>query len=909
MHAMEENRPDPDALLAAVQHEEDTLQRGKLKIFFGMAAGVGKTYSMLEAAQQRKAEGVDVVIAIVETHGRAETQELLEGLDILPRKKIEYRGTVLEEMDIDAILARRPKLALVDELAHSNAPGSRHPKRYQDVLELLDASIDVYTTINVQHLESRADTVRQITGITVHETVPDSIVEQANEIELIDLPPEELRKRLAEGKVYTGDRAELAARNFFRQGNLTALREMALRLTAERVDHQLQDYMQVKHIAGPWKSRERLMVAVSGNELSARLVRWTRRMAYTLEAPWIAVNIETAHPQSDTVKAQLAQVLGLARELGAEVITTLDEDVPRALLRIARQRNATQIVIGKPARGLWQAFFGHAQVVNRLIQESGDIDVYVVSGDRSEKDERMPAIEWEQRTHWPQYALSLGVVAATTLISLVLSQWVGYRAIALLYMFVISILALFSGRGPVLVAAAVTAVLWDFLFIPPRFTLVIGELEDVLMFAMYFIVALITGTLTSRLRTQERAVRRREERASAMYTLAREVASAVTMDDVLETAVKQIGQAFNADVAFLLSHPDDQLADEPHPASTFTLTEKEASVALMAFDKERPTGRFTDTLPFAEAQYLPLHAPSGVVGVMGVRTRDKERPSIDQQILLETFARQVALAIERERLDEAAEHSRVVVESERLYKTLLNSVSHELRTPIAAITGAASSLLDPKTGDNPAIRKMLIGEIQGGADRLNRVVENLLDMTRLESGRLKPNLEWCDANDLLNVAVNRVRPDLEDHEVVLDLAPDLPLIRVDFVLLEQALLNLLHNAAIHTPPGTRVRVTSQVDGSDVLLIVADRGPGLPPGDLKRVFDKFYRAPNAPPGGTGRGLSIARGLVEAQGGGITAENRSNGGARFIIRFPIGQQPQVPVESSPQAGESEGDGGKK
>ena len=892
---MEENRPDPDALLAAVNHEEAAQQRGRLKIFFGMAAGVGKTYSMLEAARQRRAEGVDVVAGLVETHGRAETQQLLEGLLVIPRRKIEYRGAVLEEMDLDAILARRPQLVLVDELAHTNAPSSRHPKRYQDVLELLDAGIDVYTTVNVQHLESRADTVRQITGITVHETVPDSLVEQANEIELIDLPPEELRKRLADGKVYTGERAELAARNFFRQGNLTALREMALRLTAERVDHQLQDYMQMKHIAGPWKSRERLMVAVSSDSLSERLVRWTRRMAYTLEAPWIAGNVETSHTQSAEGKARLAQVLELAHELGAEVITTLDEDVPRALLRLARQRNVTQIVVGKPARGLLQQYFGSALVVNRLIQHSGDIDVYVVTGDRSEAGERPPAVVWEQRTHWPQYAITLGVVVASTLISLVLSQWVGYRAIALLYLFVISVLALFTGRGPVLVAAAVSAVLWDFLFIPPRFTFLISTLEDLLMFAMYFIVALITGTLTSRLRAQERAVRRREERASAMYTLAREVASAVTMDDVLATAVKQIGQAFNADICFLLSQLGDQLHSEPHHASTFTLTEKESSVALMAYEKERPTGRFTDTLPSAEAQYLPLRAPSGVVGVMGVRTRDKQRPTLDQQTLLETFARQVALAIERERLDEASEHSRVVIESERLYKTLLSSVSHELRTPLAAISGAASSLLEPKTGGNPETRKLLISEIQQGADRLNRVVENLLDMTRLESGRIKLNLEWCDVNDLLNVAVNRVKGDLESHELILDLAPDLPLIRADFVLLEQALVNLLHNAAIHTPSGTRVRVTSQVDGHEVLMIVADRGPGLPPADLGRVFDKFYRAPNAPPGGTGLGLSITRGLVEAQGGRIKAENRSNGGARFIIHFPILEQPPVPHEA--------------
>jgi two-component system sensor histidine kinase KdpD len=412
------------------------------------------------------------------------------------------------------------------------------------------------------------------------------------------------------------------------------------------------------------------------------------------------------------------------------------------------------------------------------------------------------------------------------------------------------------------------------------------------MFGMYFFVALVTGTLTSRLRAQEKAVRHREERATAMYALAREVASAITMDEVLRTAAKQIGQAFNADVAFLLAWPGGRLADRPHPASTLALTLKELSVATLAFEKRRTAGRFTDTLPSAEAEWLPLRAPNEVVGVMGVRPREGQRLSTDQQMLLETFAGQVALAIERERVDEAAEHTRVVVESERLYKTLLNSVSHELRTPIATITGAATSLLDEKINGSRERWMAVVQEIQGAADRLNRVVENLLGMTRLESGRLKPKLEWCDVSDLISVAVNRMKADFAQHELIVDVAPDLPLVQIDFVMMEQALLNLLHNAVVHTPPGTRVRITAKVDGNDLSLSVADRGPGLPPADLDRVFDKFYRAPGARPGGTGLGLSISKGLVEAQGGTISAENRANGGARFIIRLPIGAPPDVP-----------------
>ena len=891
----EDNRPDPDALLAVIKQEETQQKRGKLKIFFGMAAGVGKTYSMLETAQELKKEGIDVVVGYVETHGRVETERLLEGLPVIPRKQLEYRGATLEEMDLDALLARRPGLALVDELAHTNVPGARHPKRYQDVLELLDAGIDVYTTINVQHLESRADTVRQITGITVHETVPDSIVEQATEIELIDLAPEELLKRLAEGKVYTGERAEQAVHHFFRQGNLTALREMALRLTAERVDHQLQDYMQVKHIAGPWKSGERLMVALSPSPLSERLVRWTRRMAYNLDAPWIAVYVETSHTLSEREKLTLIQVTSLARELGAEVITTSDENVPRALLRIATQRNVTQIVVGKPARGFVQRYLGSTQMVNRLVRDSGNIDIYVVTGDKSKAEPSRPlAALREERGVWKQYLLALGVVGLTTVINLLMLPWVGYRAASLVYLCVVAILALFIDRWPVLLAAAVSAVLWNFLFIPPRFTFFIYALEDILTFFMYFLVALTTGTLTARLRAQEKAVRSREERATAMYALAREVASAVTMDDVLQTAVKQIGQAFNAEVAFLLVDASGHLSNKTHVCSTLIISEKDFGVAQLALEKGKITGRHTDTLPMAGAQFLPLRAPNGLVGVMGIRMRENQRPSLDQQMLLETFARQIALAIERERLEEATEHTRVVVESERLYKTLLNSVSHELRTPIATVTGAASSLLDPKTGENPQARATLIQEIQTAADRLNRVVENLLDMTRLDSGRLKLNLEWCDVGDLISVVTNRIKGNLTKHELIVDVAPDLPLIRVDFVLMEQALVNLLHNAAVHTPAGTRVRLIARVDGKDLLIIVADRGPGLPQDDLERVFDKFYRAPGAAPGGTGLGLSITKGLVEAQGGTIRAENRANGGARFIIRLPIGNPPVVVPE---------------
>lgn len=892
----EDHRPDPDALLAALQRQEAAVQRGKLKIFFGMSAGVGKTYKMLEAAQQRRADGVDVAVGYVETHDRPETEALLEGLPVIPRRKVEYRGIVLEEMDVDAILTRRPQLALVDELAHTNAPGSRHLKRYQDVLELLDAGIDVYTTVNVQHLESRADTARQITGVTVRETVPDSVFEIASDVELVDLAPEALLERLAEGKVYTGgERAELAARNFFRLGNLTALREMALRLTAERVDHQLQDYMTLKRITGPWKSGERLMVAVGPNPLSERLVRWTRRMSYNLEASWIAVHVETPRSLTPQQQEQLGHVLALADELGAEVITTWEGDVVHGLLRVARERNVTQIVIGKPPRSRFRDWLSGA-LVDRLLRESGDIDVYVVTGDKSGRS-RPPGFQLELLSGARQYLLAALVVGLAAALNLLVLPLVGYRVVAISLLLVVSILAMVVGRGPILLAAALSALLWDILFIPPRLSLTISELEDALMLVAYFIVALVTGSLTSRLRAQEQAVRRRERRNVALYAFARDIASARTLDAMLQATVQQIGQAFDAEVAVLLLQPSGQLGP-PHPASTLTLNEKELSVASWAFVNRKQTGRFTDTLPSAAARYLPLHVPGGVVGVLGICQHSSERLSPDQETLLETFVSQSALAIERMLLDATAGQARILAESERLYKTLLNSVSHELRTPLTAITGAATSLLDSHIGGDQEAREALSREINEAATRLNRIVDNLLSMTRLESGRLRLSLEWCDVNDLVGAALGHVRNDLVGHTVIVDVAPDLPLVRIDFGLMEQALYNLLHNVAVHTPPGTRVRISARAEGQDLILAVADRGPGLPPEDLERVFDKFYRVPGTQTGGTGLGLSITRGLVEAHGGRITAENRANGGVRFTIRLPSGGVPNLPQKEGPE-----------
>ncbi len=885
----DDRRPDPDALLEMLKREEAKQQRGKLKIFLGMSAGVGKTYAMLEAAQQRLTDGVDVVVGYVETHKRAETEALIKGLPVVPRQKLEYRGSILEEMDVDAILARRPQLVLVDELAHTNTSGTRHPKRYQDVLDLLTAGIDVYTTVNVQHFESRADAVQQITGITVRETVPDMLIDIANDIELIDLEPEELLKRLADGKVYTPERAELAAKNFFRKGNLTALREMALRLTAERVDQEMQDYMQIKRISGPWKSAERLMVAVSPSPLSERLVRWTRRMAYNLKAPWLAVFVEPTQPLSDGQKTQLARNLSLVHKLGGEVVTTSGSDVVATLMRVARQRNVTQIVIGKPARNQLQELLRGGSVVNQLVHASGKIDVYVVTGDKEEESERPLVIRPRLQSGPNQYVVAFLVVIAvvgicyfisTTTVSVV----IGYQEVALILLLMIVLLANFLGRGPILLVAMLSALLWNYLFIPPRYTLFISSLRDILIFGLYFIVALVTGNLTARQRAQAKALQLREERMSAFSTMAQEVAHAVTLDDVLRTAVEQVSQVLEAEIAILLPDATGHLSSTPRLKSTLALDQKELSVATWAFEHGQSSGRFTDTLPTATAHYVPLVTPGGVVGVMGIRRA--EQLSVDQDVLLNTFANHIALAVERALLEETARHTAVLAESEQLASTLLDSVSQELRTPIAAIREAATALIDAHQKGDEEAELAYDDEIQAEATQLTRVVDNLLDMTRLESGHLQLNLGWHSVSDLVSQGVKRAEKELANHDLIIDVPADLPAVRMDLILMEQVLVNLLHNAATYTPPGVRVRVTARVEGSELVLSVADRGPGLPPADLNRVFEKFYRAPGSAPGGTGLGLSICRGLVEAHGGTISAENRaSHRGTRFTIRLPI------------------------
>jgi len=874
----ESNRPDPDTLLAALHKEQAQEDRGQLKVFLGMAAGVGKTYAMLEAAQRQRAEGRDVVIGYVETHGRRETDALIEGLEAIPRSPIVYRGVTLAEMDLDAVLARRPSLAVVDELAHTNVAGSRHPKRYQDVLEILEAGIDVYSTLNVQHLESRADTVREITGATIRETVPDSVLEGA-EIELVDLSPEDLLKRFEDGKVYVAEHAEVARLHFFQIGNLTALREIALRLAAERVGQDVREYMQARQITGPWKTSHRLLVAVSPSPLSEQTIRWTRRLADGLGCSWIAAHVETSRVLSEKEQTRLTRHLALAKELGAEVRTTADDDVVRGLLHVARDQNVTQIVVGKPAGSSWLSFLRGGLLLPRLVRDSGTIDVHVVRADTGQESERRPLWQGPAASEGSQYLTAAGVVAAVTLVNLLLTPYIHSRTIGLIFLMAVVGLATRLGQGPVYLAATLSAVLWNFLFLPPLYTLYIRSLENAMMFGTYFVVALAMGHLISRVRARERMDRRREERATAMYLLTLKLADASTWEEIERIAVANVEQVFKTQASLLRPDAGGRLRTP--------LSEKDHSIAQWAFLHNQPTGRFTDTLPMADAMYLPLRTDGDVLGVLRIRWQQPSPPNLDQQALLEGFQRHIALVLDRQRLRETEAQARLLAESERFSRALLNSISHELRTPLAAITSAASGL----TGQPQDIQRALICEIRQASDRLNRVVGNLLDMTRLESGHVRPHLDWCDVNDLVHAALQRVEKDLAGRPIGTDVPKDLPLVRMDTVLMEQALANLLLNAAIHTPAGTPVQVIVSVQDRDLSITVADRGPGLATEVLPRVFEKFYRAPGSPAGGTGLGLPIVKGFMEAQGGGVQVKNRAGGGAAFTLALPLQEAPKV------------------
>ncbi len=877
-------RPNPDELLAHVEAEELQQKRGKLQIFLGYAAGVGKTYAMLEAARQRRAEAVDVVVGYVETHGRVETEALLRPLEIVPRRAVEYRATLTTEMDVDAILARHPQLVLVDELAHTNAPGSRHPKRYHDVYDLLGAGIDVYTTLNIQHLESLNDAVAQITGITVRETVPDSVLDDATEIKLVDLPPDELIQRLHEGKVYMPDVAAVALERFFRKGNLSALREMTLRRAAGRVDEQMLAYMQTRSIPGPWPAGERLLVCISTGSLGERLVRSARRLADDLDAEWIAIHVETGEDARapEAAQSQVSRTLRLAEDLGARVLTVPGQSVPAAVLDYARSHNITKIIAGKPLRPRWQELL-RSSIVDKLIRSGSPIDIYVIS---SEAQASLPQPRaWAPPRVWLRYGQSILLVAAATLVGLPFSLIVSPVNLVMLYLVIVVVSAIYLGRGPSILASVLSVLAFDFCFVEPKLTFVVSDAEYLLTFTGLFLVGLVISTLATRAREQADAARVRAEQTSKLYELSRDLAAVHGLDDILQALIRHVHETFGCDAVILLPR-EGQLAPSGG-SGELQLDEDELAVADWVLRHGEPAGRDTNTLPGARLRYLPLKTARGAHGVLGVvDSHEEARPlTPEQERLMEAFVSQAAVAIERAQLAEEARLAQVHQATEQLQAALLNSISHDLRTPLVSITGALSSLVEQDAQLNAASRRALVENARGEAERLNRLVGNILDMTRLEAGALRLRLEPSDVQDVIGSSLKELDDRMTDRRVGVEVPEGLPFVTMDFALMTRVLVNVLDNALKYSPPGSPIDIRAQVASGHLEMDVSDRGPGIPPEDLKRVFDKFYRVQRpARVAGSGLGLSICKGIVEAHGGFIAAENRAGGGTTISIVIP-------------------------
>ncbi|MBA1142555.1 sensor histidine kinase [Mesorhizobium neociceri] len=882
-----DNRPSPDALLEHAEREE----RGRLRIFLGAAPGVGKTYEMLMAGRARLADGVDVVIGIVETHGRKETLALVEGYEVIPRQKVSYKDRALDEMDIDAILARRPALVLVDELAHTNAPGSRHPKRYLDVQELLTRGIDVYTTLNIQHVESLNDVVAQITRVRVRETVPDSIIDQADDIEIIDLTPDDLIKRLKEGKVYFPNTAQRAVENYFSPGNLTALRELALRRTAQRVDEQLLNHMQSHAIQGPWAAGERVLVCVDARPGGAARIRYARRLADRLRAPWTALHVDTPRSaaMSEENKDRLATLLRLAEQLGAEVMTIPGQNVAQDIVRHATANNFTHIVVGRPTRSRWRELI-EGSLTYDLIRNAGDISVHVISGtDRgnepASRNVKTADEQW-QFDVWP-YLKATAFVAGSLGFAALLDQFLDVRNLAIIFLIGVLTSAVAGGLWPALYACVASALAFNYFFLEPRYTLTIRDPESIVALAVFLVVAVIASNLTARMQRQAVAARSRARATEDIYLFSKKLAGAGTLDDVLWATAFQIASMLKLRVVLLLPEDGTITVKAGYPPDD-TLAEADIAAARWAWEHNRAAGRGADTLPGAKRLYLPLRTGRTAIGVVGL-DNDKQGPLLtpEQQRLLDALADQAAVAIERIQLVADVDRAKLAAEADRLRSALLTSISHDLKTPLAAIMGAAGTLREYAPALPEQDRAELLTTVLDESERLNRFIANLLDMTKIESGAMEPNFALHYVGDIIGSALQRARKIVAGHKTEVDIPADLPMLKLDPVLFEQVLFNLLDNAAKYAPPGSTIRLQGWVDNGSVVLQVMDEGPGIPPADLERIFDSFYRVRKRDQvqAGTGLGLSICRSFIEAMGGTITAANRSDRpGAVFTIRMP-------------------------
>jgi two-component system sensor histidine kinase KdpD len=893
-------RPDPDALLAQVRAEEDRARRARFKVFFGFAPGVGKTYRMLQVARDLVAEGVEVVIGAVETHGRYDTAGLMLGLEVLPRRALPHHGRVVEEFDLDAALARRPRILLLDELAHTNAPGSRHAKRWQDVVELLAAGIEVYTTLNVQHVESLNDVVAQITHVQVRETVPDSILDRADEVELVDVAPEELLERLREGKVYVPEQAALAREHFFKRGNLLALRELALRRMAERADVDVLAFREAHGVRRAWATAERVLVCVGHAPDSARIVRAGRRIAAGLRAPWFAAAVEATGqpplPQED--RDRLEAHLRLAESLGAEVVRLPGVRVSDGILEFARRRNVTRIVLGKPRHPRWRDRL-RGSLVDEVIRGSGDIEVHVLAGSEGEGPGRAGPPRREGPTPLREHLRAVAIMGVTTALAAAAQALLHVPDVEMLFLLGVMVVALTSGRRASILAAALAVTCYDFFFVPPSFTLDVTDARYLLTFAMMLGIGVVIGTLTLRLREQQLAAVARERRTGAVYALGRELAAAADAAGVGAACVGAVAEAF--DCAAVLLAASDRETLEPLAAAPAgeALSPGERAVAQWAHEHGRPAGRGTDTLPGEPVLCLPLRTSGDVLAILALRPPRERNLSGEQRDLVESLGRHAAVALDRVRLADEARRSALRARTEELRSGLLSSVSHDLRTPLAAITGASTLLLDAAVVD-PAVRRELVATVVEEAERLERLVSDLLDMTRLDSGVVEPRREWVPLVEVVGAAMNRMERALGTRPVAITIPDDLPLLSIDPILVEQLLVNLLENATKYTPPGSEISVAAAREGGTLVLDVADRGPGLPAGEEERIFERFHRAARPGVRGVGLGLPIARAIAQAHGGRLTAASRPGGGSVFRLTLPVAAPPAPPPEPAPPHG---------
>jgi two-component system sensor histidine kinase KdpD len=878
----EPRRPDPDALLA----EAAKAGRGRLKVFLGMAPGVGKTYEMLSAARRRTESGGQVLVGVIETHGRRETEVLLDGLEVLARRPIEHRGRTYLEFDIDAALAKTPALLLVDEYAHSNAPGSRHPKRWQDVEELLTAGVDVWTTLNVQHLESLVDVVWKITGVRQRETVPDSALSRADDIELVDITPDELRQRLEEGKVYLPDTARMAAANFFKPENLTALRELALRRMAQTVDDQLLHAMRQHGVEGPWAAGERILVLVGPGAMAASLVRAGRRLSdMMMDAPWTVAYVERpSRPSPDAAgAARISAAFRLAEQLGGTAVMLTGDDIVRTLLDYARRNNVTQIVVGKSRRRRWRALFGQA-LVPALTEQAAGAALHIVTEESQAEPEPLPVRPTLRKglAAWRGHVLSLLFVGLAGTVAAVLDRLSQGADLAMIFLVSVLMSALAFGLWPAVTAAAAAALVYNFFFLDPPLSFAIGHAADVLTFVVFFAVAMTTGWMAGRIRDQGVAMSRRASAITALLAASRTLSASAKRDETAQALAEQLAAATGGEAVVLLPSGGDVTAVAGAPALQPLATTDQAA-ARWAWQHGEPAGADTGTLPSAAFTFRPLQglkARSGVAG-FDARTLHGEADERFVSALLD----QGAVALERAEFAADAADAEALRRSDKLRSALLNSVSHDLRTPLSTVLGSATTLLEYGKSLDRKVQLDLLSSIREEAERLNRYVGNLLDMTRLEGGGLELRSDWVDVRDVLGAAADRVARRLGGRKVTRDFPSMLTLVKADPALLEQALVNILENAIAYSPDGSTIELAAYEDRNNVVISIEDEGRGIPTAELERVFEKFRRMEEATDRGKGAGLGLAisKGFVEAMGGRIAAASpiHQGRGTRILI----------------------------